>query len=83
METIVPSPKKDIPDPIRFSQYVETEKKKSDTTYLDIITDYCEKNEVEYDVITKYITPTLKMKIRYESEKLRYYKKSSPSLFKS
>ncbi len=64
-------------DPIRFSLYVETEAQKSDTTYLDIITDFCEKNDIEFDVISKYITPNLKQKIRNESERLRYYKKST------
>jgi len=68
-------------DPIKFSQYIETAASKSDTTYLDIMIDFCEKNDVEYDVIIKYITPTLKQKIRYESEELRYYKKSIKSLF--
>lgn len=68
-------------DPIQFSIYIETQAKKSDTTYLDIIANFCVDNNVEYDAITKYITPTLKQKIRYEAEQCRYYKKTSTSLF--
>lgn len=69
-------------NPIQFSEWVEKKSIIDDTTYLDIICEYCKEYDIEFSTITKFITDTLKQKIREEAETNRLYKKKTKiSLF--
>lgn len=64
-------------NPIQFSEWVERKAILDDTTYLDVICEYCHANDIEYTTVAKFITDTLKQKIRGEAESNRLYKKKS------
>lgn len=61
-------------NPIQFSQWVEQKAIVDQTTMLDIISEYCDENDIEYSEIVPYLTDNLKQKIRIEAERLRFYK---------
>ncbi len=63
-----------------FSRIIEDLVKNSQLTYLEAITYYCQKNQLETDKITKWIDPGMKEKIQYDAEQLNYLPKTS-SLF--
>lgn len=64
-------------NPIQFSEWVEKKAIIDDTTYIDIICEYCKEHDVEFSTIAKFITDTLKQKIREEAENNRLYKKKT------
>jgi hypothetical protein len=62
-------------NPIQFSEWVEKKAITDDTTYLDIICEYCKDHDIEFATVAKFITDNLKYKIREEAENNRLYKK--------
>ena len=47
------------------------------TSYMDAILDYCEKNQMEPDAVAPLISKPLKEKIKYEAMELNFLKKTS------
>ena len=45
--------------------------------YIDAIIHYCEKNEIELELVPKLISKPLKDKLKYDAQKLNYMKKTS------
>ena len=64
-------------NPVQFSEWVEKKAIVDDTTYIDIICEYCHEHDIEFSTITKFLTDNLKQKIRGEAEANRLYKKKS------
>lgn len=64
-------------NPVQFSEWVEKKARVDDTTYIDIICEYCQEHDIEFSTITKFITDNLKNKIRGEAEENRLYKKKT------
>lgn len=64
-----------------FSQFIEKDAVDKKQGLMETILDFCEKNEIDVEVVSKLITRSLKEKIRYEAESLNMIKrKSTPEL---
>ena len=58
--------------PKKFSMRIEKLAKDSDTSYLDALLDYCEKNSVEPEQIKPLITKSLKEKLEVNARELNF-----------
>lgn len=63
-----------------FSQYIEKLATKDKTGYIDILVDYCLKQEIEMESVKKLLTTSLKEKIKVEAEELNLLKEKSGKL---
>ena len=61
--------------PKKFSMRIEKLAKDSDTSYLDALLDYCEKNSVEPEQIKPLITKSLKEKLEVNARELHFLPK--------
>jgi len=61
----------------KFSQDVEKIAIEYSMNYIDAIIHYCEKNEIELELVPKLISKPLKDKLKYDAQKLNYMKKTS------
>ena len=61
--------------PKKFSMRIEKLAKDSDTSYLDALIDYCEKNSVEPEQIKPLITKSLKEKLEVNARELNFLPK--------
>ena len=61
--------------PKKFSMRIEKLAKGSDTSYLDALLDYCEKNSVEPEQIKPLITKSLKEKLEVNARELNFLPK--------
>jgi len=61
----------------KFSQDVEKIAVENSMNYIDAIIHYCEKNEIELELVPKLISKPLKDKLKYDAQKLNYIKKTS------
>ena len=61
--------------PKKFSLRIEKLAKDSDTSYLDALLDYCEKNSVEPEQIKPLITKSLKEKLEVNARELNFLPK--------
>ena len=59
----------------KFSMNIEKKAKDSDTSYLDALLDYCEKNSVEPEQIKPLITKSLKEKLEVNARELNFLPK--------
>lgn len=65
---------------VEFSQHIER-KASMGENYIDVLTDYCIRNEVEIESVKKLLTPSLKEKITAEAQNLNLLKvKAAPKL---
>ena len=64
----------------QFSQYIEEQAVRSDSTCMDILIDYCAKNEIEIDSVGKLLSPTLKDKLEAEAQNLNLLKAKTTKL---
>ena len=63
-----------------FSQHIER-KASIGQNYIDVLTDYCVRNEVEIESVKKLLTPSLKENIAAEAQNLNLLKvKAAPKL---
>tara|TARA_Y100000004_G_scaffold196585_2_gene267076 strand:- start:4751 stop:5044 length:294 start_codon:yes stop_codon:yes gene_type:complete len=62
-----------------FSQFIEKMAFNSDTGCLDILTDYCIKKEIEVESVSKFLTASLKNKIKQEALELNLLKEKKKS----
>ena len=68
-------------DVVSFSQQIELSVSRDEyDTYVSAIVDFCDEHDLEFDEITKYISPSLKQKIDLEAQSNGYLKKSSSSM---
>ena len=56
-----------------FSQHIER-RASLGQNYIDVLTDYCVRNEVEIESVKKLLTPSLKEKITAEAQNLNLLK---------
>ena len=61
--------------PKKFSMRIEKLAKDSESTYLDALLDYCEKNSVEPEQIKPLITKSLKEKLEVNARELNFLPK--------
>ena len=61
--------------PKKFSTSIEKLAKDSESTYLDALLDYCEKNSVEPEQIKPLITKSLKEKLEVNARELNFLPK--------
>ena len=61
--------------PKKFSMSIEKLAKDSESTYLDALLDYCEKNSVEPEQIKPLITKSLKEKVEVDARNLNFLPK--------
>lgn len=65
---------------VEFSQYIEKQAQRTDCTLIDILVEYCMKQEIEIESVKKLVTPSLKEKIKVEAEDLNLMKEKSGKL---
>jgi Phage late-transcription coactivator len=64
-----------------FSQFIEKQAVQSKHGYMDVIIDFCQRNDIDVESISKLITRSLKEKIRVEAtDKNLLTKKAAPKL---
>jgi len=63
---------------VEFSQHIER-KASMGQNYIDVLTDFCVRNEVEIESIKKLLTPSLKEKITAEAQNLNLLKAKKTS----
>ena len=63
-----------------FSQYIEKLAARDNTGYIDILVDYCLKQEIEMESVKKLLTTSLKEKIKAEAEELNLLKEKPGKL---
>lgn len=71
---------KNFNTPTDFSQFIEKEAVVSGSSCIDILIDYCLKNDIEIESVGKIITPTLKSKLEVEAKSLNLLKSSTLEL---
>lgn len=55
--------------PTQFSLFIEENKLRNDSSYMEEIISYCNQNLIEYEDIVRLISNSLKEKIRLEASK--------------
>lgn len=65
---------------VEFSQYIEKKAHKTDSSLIDILVEYCVKQEIEIESVKKLVTPSLKEKIKVEAESLNLMKEKTMKL---
>jgi len=63
-----------------FSMYIEKQSKNTQSGYIDVLVDYCIKQEIEIESIKKLLTTSLKEKIQVEAEALNLLKEKTGKL---
>lgn len=63
---------------VEFSQHIERKANRGQN-YIDVLTDFCIRNEVEIESIKKLLTPSLKEKITAEAQTLNLLKAKKPA----
>lgn len=63
-----------------FSQYIEKQAAQARSGCIDVLVDYCVKQEIEMESIKKLLTTSLKEKIQAEAENLNLLKQKSGKL---
>jgi hypothetical protein len=63
-----------------FSDEIEKQVSKLNSSYIDTITYYCEKNNLEIENVVSLLSPFIKEKIKYEAEGLNMVRKSTEQL---
>lgn len=61
--------------PTKFSMRIEKLAKDSESSYLDALLDYCEKNSVEPEQVKPLITKSLKEKLEVNARELNFLPK--------
>lgn len=62
----------------KFAQAIETlVQKNPDHNYITAIVEYCEKNNIDLESVSKLISKPLKEKIRWNATELNFMKKTS------
>ena len=61
--------------PTKFSMKIEKLAKDSESTYLDALLDYCDKNSVEPEQVKPLITKSLKEKLEVNARELNFLPK--------
>ena len=61
----------------RCAQEIEKIVSETKSSYIDSIIYFCEKNNIELDLISKLISKPLKDKIKHEAMELNFLKKTS------
>ena len=63
-----------------FSQYIEKQASETGLGCMDLLVDYCVKNEIEMESVSALLTTSLKEKIRAEAEELNMLKRKDGKL---
>lgn len=63
-----------------FSQYIEKQASETGLACMDLLVDYCVKNEIEMESVSALLTTSLKEKIRAEAEELNMLKRKDGKL---
>jgi len=61
----------------KFTEAIEQFVQETQLSYIDAIVEYCDRNNIEVESVSKLISRPLKEKIRYEATELNYLKKTS------
>jgi hypothetical protein len=61
----------------KFAEAIEHFVQETRLSYIDAIVEYCERNNIEVESVSKLISKPLKEKLRYEASELNYLKKTS------
>ena len=63
-----------------FSQFIEKQASTTGLKCMDLLVDYCVKNEIEMESVSVLLTTSLKEKIRAEAEELNMLKRKDGKL---
>lgn len=63
-----------------FSQHIEKTASRSGLGYMDVLVDYCERNEIEIESVNKLLSSSLKEKIKAEAQGLNMLKEKNNQL---
>lgn len=66
---------KQFKDPIQFSTHIESVVAKSKLGYMDVIIDYCDRNNIDVTAVSCLVSNSLKEKIRKEAVERNFLKK--------
>jgi hypothetical protein len=65
---------------LSFSKEIEKQSKEKELGLIETIVDYCAELGIEVDTVSKLLTPTLKVRVRDEAEKLHFLEKKGTRL---
>jgi len=63
--------------PQKFAMEIEKIVAENELNYIDAILDYCEKNNLEVESITKLISKPLKERLKWDATRLNFMKATS------
>ena len=63
--------------PSKFAQEIEKLVQEENTSYIDAVIIFCDKNKIELDSVPKLLSKPLKEKIKCEATELNFLKKVS------
>ena len=63
-----------------FSQHIEKVARVHQSSYMDVLLEYCENNEIEIESVNKLISTSLKAKLEAEAQDLNLLKEKSNKL---
>ena len=63
--------------PQKFAMEIEKIVAENELNYIDAILDYCEKNNLEVESITKLISKPLKERLKWDATRLNFMKRTS------
>lgn len=61
----------------KFAEDIESHVMNTNLTYIDAIVEYCEKNSIDVESVSKLISKPLKEKIKCEAMELNFLKKTT------
>lgn len=61
----------------KFSEDIEQLVLSTKMNYIDAIVQYCEKNSIEIETVSKLISKPLKDRLKFDAQELNYLKKTS------
>ena len=66
--------------PVEFSQHIERRAVHTKSTCMDILIEYCMKNDIEIESVNKLLSSSLKEKLEAEAQELNLLKVKSNKL---
>lgn len=66
--------------PSEFSQYIERRAVHTKTSCMDVLLEYCEKNQIEIESVKKLLSVSLLEKVQVEAQELNLLKVKSNKL---
>lgn len=71
--------KQQFTTPSEFSQHIEKRSAETGVSHMECLIDFCARNDIDVEVVSKMVSKSLKAKIRLEAEDRNLLTKKGPA----